>query len=254
MGRGVNGIYNLISIIFLILTVFVIIGVAIRMTQPPAPRNQVVAVLPTAIQLPTLTPTEFRPTLPPTFTLTPSYTPTLTATPTLSPTAAPSATITDTPGPTDTPSLTPTLENSPTFTPSPTSDQPSPTWTPSQSPFPFQLRDGQVRFQQNNFNSAGCAWQGIGGQVRNRSGQEIAGWRLVVFDQSQQFRQEVLTGSNTRFGTISGWEVRVADTINTQTYFVQLFNDRAVAMSDIIQVTFPADCARNAAIVDFVQP
>jgi hypothetical protein len=71
--------------------------------------------IPTAFQLPTLTPSaaaiSLRPTLPPVWSATPTPTTTSTETPSLTPTVTPSTTITDTPTPTDSATPLPTADN-----------------------------------------------------------------------------------------------------------------------------------------------
>lgn len=106
-----NRVYNLLTVVFLLLTVGMLAFVGIQFSQGPV-EDAPTTPLPTAIgDLPTLTatltPTETltpRPTLPPTFTPTPSETPTPT------PTVPPTPTITDTPVPSATPTITDTPE------------------------------------------------------------------------------------------------------------------------------------------------
>lgn len=252
MGSGSARIFNIISIVFLVLTIVAILLVASRLAAPPiAP--QVAAELPTAIVLPSLT-LSFTPTLtlPPTFTPTPTDTLSPTPTDTATATAQPSATITDTPGPTDTPSITPTPSLSPTFTPSATPTGPTNTPEPTLNPFLFDLRDNQVIFTQNfAAPAAGCMWQGLGGTVSGFNGEPLSGYQVHVF--GPNIDQIVLSGSNTLYGQGSGWEVPVGNQISTATYFVELRSPQGTVISPRIQVTFPSDCARNLALVNFYQ-
>lgn len=252
MGQGSSRIYNLISLIFLILTIVVLVLVIFRLFGPPSTAQQAAAALPTAVVLPSVTasntPTK---TLPPTFTLTP--TDTSTPTETLPPTAtiAPSSTITETLGPTDTPSMTPTPSVSPTPTPTETPTGPTTTPSPTLSPFPYGLRDPEVIFTQNFANTAGCAWQGIGGQVFDINNTAVNGMQIHIFGPNVGDRF-VTSGSNSLYGA-GGWEQPVDNKINGDTYYVELLSPAGTPISERIQVTFPTDCAKNLALVNFKQ-
>jgi hypothetical protein len=252
MGSGSTRIFNLISIIFVALTVIAIIFIVMRLAQPPITPQQV-GQLPTANVIPSTTPsTTPSATLPPTFTLTPTETATPTETGTSTATSAPSATITETAGPTDTPSITPTPSVSPTFTPSATPTGPTNTPVPTLNPFLFDLRDNQVIFTQNfAAPAAGCLWQGLGGTVSGFDGNPLTGYRVHVF--GPNIDQTVESGSNTLYGQGSGWEVPVGNQISNQTYFVELQSPQGTVVSSRFQVTFPSDCARNVALVHFYQ-
>ncbi len=254
---GNNRIYNFISLIFLLLTLAMVVFVVIKLAGPPAERIAA-ASLPTGIPSrtplpPSETPTPAPPTFTPTNTLTPTTTPTLT--PTLSPTPStvPSATVTDTPAPTDTPAESPTPTMPPTQTPSLTPEGPTPTSAPSQSPFPFALRDDEIPIIRNFANSAGCAWQGIGGQVFNISGEEYTQGGLQVHVYNNQFENTVRIGTNSLYGPISGWEVPVAQQITQDFYYVQLETLTGTVVSDRIEINFPGDCEQNVALVRFIQ-
>lgn len=88
--------------------------------------------------------------------------------------------------------------------------------------------------------------------MRGLDGNELAAGTLnvVVIDSTNTFSQTVPIGSNTQYGSISGWEVRVADQINTGTYFVTLYTSTNTQVSDRIQVTFPSNCDQNLAFLD----
>jgi hypothetical protein len=268
MGKGSNLVYNIISLLALLGTLLVIIGVAVivLLTPPPPPSPLELTQLAEAI-IPTRTPTDTptatstptvtRTPLPPTFTLTPTETFTPEPTATFTPSITPSATITDTPAPTFTPSITPTPAATNTPEPTATPTGPTPTFTPSVSPYLFALRD-QVQFVRNFANSAGCAWQGIGGQVINLNGTPFVG-NLVVHVYNNNFDRKVPVGSNSFYGTAgpngetSGWEVQVGNAVDSQLYFVQLESQAGTQVSDTVQVRFAANCDGNAAIVTFLQ-
>jgi hypothetical protein len=179
--------------------------------------------------LPTSTPTK-TPLVPPTLTFTPS--PTITPTPFVEPTQPPSPTQA---GPTA------------TFTPAPT--LPPLITGPTESPFPFAARD-QVVFTQNFANTAGCNWQGVGGQVFDLNGQPLTNIRVHVFGSGVDLF--AVSGSNTLYG-VSGWEIQLTNGITTNSYVVELQSAQGTIISPQIAITFPADCARNLAVVNFVQ-
>ncbi len=278
MGQGRAQIYNLISLLFFLLSIVVILLVGLRMAAPPPPPTQsalavpTVAILPTSTQTFTWTPTftatntdiptwTQTPTITPSITwtlissLTPSLTyttaPSSTAAPTETPapsstaapssTIAPSLTITNTlvVTPTEIPSITPTVND---FTPQPTEPPPS--------PFPFELRDNQVIYTTNFANTAGCAWQGVGGQVFDQNGQPLGQVRVHVFGQGI----DVFTtsGSNTLYG-LSGWEVPLNTTLTSNSYIVELQSSGGTIISPQITVTFTPDCSKNLALVSFQQ-
>lgn len=268
MGRGSARVYNIISLIFFVLTIAAIVLVVARMMEPPPP-PPAVAAIPTQLVLPTLTPTE-----------TPSNTPTPTRTPTLTPTITPSITPTETHTLIPTLTQSPTFTHTPTFTPSPTftimptltitntlvitpTDMPtevtpSPTFNsftpqplePTLSPFPFTLKDGQAILTINFANSAGCAWQGIGGQVTDMNDQPIGQIRVHVFGPGVD--TYTASGTNTLYGP-SGWEVPLSNAVNTDTYYVELQSAQGTPISETVQVTFPGACGQNLALVNFRQ-
>lgn len=244
-------VFNLISLIFLVLTILVVVWGVAQMANPPQVAQDV-GELPALLVLPSVTPS-FTPTNTPipTWTFTPTETETPTLTPTETFTLAPTVTITDTAGPTDTPSITPTPSVSPTFTPTVTPTGPTATFTATVSPFPFVLRDNQVIFTSNFANTAGCAWQGMGGQVFDLNDQPLVGVRVHVFD-GFSVDLYATSGTNTLYGT-SGWEIPVETTISTKTYLIELQSPQGTVISPTVQVTFPQDCARNLAIVNFEQ-
>ena len=248
MGDGSARIFNLISLIFVILTVLVVIaGVGIMLSPGPAPTPP--PLVPTVASLPTLTAT---PT--PTNTLVPTWTPT----PIPSETPLPTNTIGPTLPPTDVPSLTPSYTPSPSVTPTlvvsetpapvvpTTSDAP----TEPPSPFPFRLRNAQVAFTENFANTAGCQWEGFGGAVFDLGGQPLNGITIHVFGDDVDLYSS--SGTNTLYGQ-GGWEIQIANEINTNIYYIELQSQGGTIISDTVQVTFPGSCDGNLAIVNFEQ-
>ncbi len=275
MGQGRAQIYNLITILFAVLTLFAILFFAAKMAAPPPAPTQVAFAVPTVAILPsptltfTLTPSDT-----PTFTLTPSPTITDTITPTTtwtiiptltssltntippSSTQAPTSTITPIPPSVTIPpssTITDTLVVTPTQVPSFTATANTFTQEPTQpppSPFPFVLRDNQVIYTMNFANTAGCAWQGIGGQVFDLNGQPLTQMRVHVFGEGVDLY--TASGSNTLYG-LSGWEVPLGTTLTGNSYIVELQSPGGTPISPQITVTFTPDCSKNLALVSFAQ-
>jgi hypothetical protein len=241
-------IFNIISLIFLILTIVVLVVVGIRLAAPPPPEPVVI--------LPTTVPDELFPSLTPTFTHTPTFTatfpPTFTPTFTVTASITPSLTPSNTPTITSTPTITLTASESPTPQPTPTATGPTPTLQPSLSPFIFGVPNG-VTYEVNPYNTLGCAWQGVGGQVTDLAGQEIPAGKYQVRVFGNGFERVVGLGSNSFYGIFSGWEVQTDTTVNSNTYFVRLETINGTEISETIQVPFFTDCARNLARINFRQ-
>lgn len=263
-GEGQNRVYNIVTVIFLLLTAIVIaLVVVFAMGIIPVP-----FLAPDSLTVPEInivpSPTITDTPPPPTWTLTPTKTLTPSSTPSSTASVTPSLTITATAGPTDTPTITPTASDTPTatpsytFTPSITPTGPTLTFTPTPSPFPFRVRGGAsgVVFTANFANTAGCAWQGIGGQIFGLQGEGLLGYQIRVTGGGLGEGGAgviVASGSNTLYGSPSGWEVFVSGQTNNNTYFVELLSPSGVVVSPAVQVTFPNNCAQNLALVNFEQ-
>ena len=240
-------VYNIISFIFLMLTVVVIVFVIVRFATYEEPVDtRPLSALPTLVPpTETSTPTETgTATAPPTFTPTTTMTETPTLTLTPRNTIEPSATITVTPGPSETPIDTPT----PIDSPEPT--QLLVTRTPTDSPFFFDL-NGEIRFQQNT-SSVGCQFQAIGGNVTGMDGLEYSR-QLQVLVVGPTIERERVTGSSTQYGPVSGWEVPIGTQPLAGEFVVRLESLAGTQLSPDIRVQFPGTCEQNVAIVPFVQ-
>lgn len=271
MGQGRAQVYNLISILFLVLTVGAGVLVGARMAAPPPAPTPIAFNVPTSAVLPTITPS-----FTPTFTLTPTAT--LTLTPTITPSISPTVTwtlipsltpsLTSTIPPSLTPSLTPVPSETPTIPPSLTiTSTLPPTLTsvpsvtpvgggfipqntaPPPSPYPFILRD-QVIYTSNFANTAQCAWQGIGGQVFDLNGQPLLNMRVHVFGNGIDLF--TTSGTNTLYG-LSGWEVPLNTTVTSNSYIVELQTSEGTIVSPQTTISFVPDCTKNLALVNFAQ-
>jgi hypothetical protein len=226
---------NIISLLFFVAALGVVtVLVAAMLTPPPVPEiNQMPTVAP---DLPTATDTLTHTPLPTaTASLPASFTPRPTNTPT------PTASATATP---PTPSSTPSNTHTPTATHTPTE-------TPI--PFPFVLR-GEVVFRENFANTLGCAWQGIGGAVFADNGAELEVATLNTLRvqvAADNFERSDRPGSNSFYGAQSGYEIAVDTRVNDTLYYVRLENAQGVQISPEIQVTFPASCDGNLAVIEW---
>lgn len=254
--RNRTPVYNGIGILFVVLSVLMILFVGIKLAGPE--KQVPVGLLPTPFVPPTATHT-----LTPTVTLTPSITPIPTWTPlptetpsptiTIMPSATitPSPTITDTPEDTLTPSNTPTASISPTLTPTETPTGPTPTHTSTDSPYFFALRE-EIRFGPNTMNTAGCAWQGVGGVVLGIDGQPTAEiYQIRLWGEG--FDNVALSGSNSLYGPQSGWEIPVGPQVAPKSYFVRIESRYGTPLSQDYAFTFPGTCEGNLALVRFIQ-
>jgi hypothetical protein len=264
------GLYNAVTLLFLLLTLvvfLVVLGMIAKLIPVPDTLRPAAAIVPTFAITPTDTVTPI-----PTETVTPSLTPSLTITPSpLPPTSTPlpTETATDTPTatltPTDTltPSLTPTFTNTPrpTRTPTKTRTPRPPTRTPLPSPtgptptkvgdFPFKVQANTPQLTTNFANPAlGCSYQGIAGQTFGMNNEPLTGIQVVI-SSALGFNQTTISGSNPAFGQ-AGWHVQVDTKPNNLVYTVELRSAQGVPVSDKVSIAFPNACDRNLAIINFI--
>ncbi len=107
------------------------------------------------------------------------------------------------------------------------------------------MRGGGPSFTLNFANSAGCSFQGIGGQVFDVNGEPLNGIRVQVL--GQNFENFTVSGSNTFYGA-GGWEIALDTSV-----IVSLQTPAGTTISPQVTVAFPGDCARNLALVNFIQ-
>lgn len=95
----------------------------------------------------------------------------------------------------------------------------------------------------------------MGGQVVDVNGNPTGEGSLQVhvFDASGTVDRTVLVGSSTLFESQASWEISVDTTVNNRTYLVQLETSLGTKISPTYDLTFPQDCNRNGAIVNFRQ-
>ncbi len=265
MNRFLNGCFNLITFVFVLLTIgtaVLALSIAGGAMEPPILKPSATPAVPTLAAFEPPTP---RPTWTPSNTPTETSTPTGTPTGTLTPTGT--FTPTDTPTGTSTPtaSLTPSI--SPTFTLSPTNTLPPPTSTftrtptlpPSPTPLPptptatvvfsFIVQPGSVILRENYGNTAGCNWQGLAGQVTTDRGEPVLGVEVRV--RGEGVNLSTLSGLAPFYGS-SGWEIRVAEQPNTGRYVVDLWV-AGQQVSPSQEIVFPGVCQQNLATLNFIR-
>ena len=242
-----RGLVIFISMILGILTIAALaFGIWLLMTDQNSMRQTLLpTIAPSDIPLPVV-PTIDRPTLPPTFTPIPTATvqPTLPSLPTPTVLSA-TPTITQT----FTATVTPIISDTPT--PTYTSDAPTDTPTSTISPYPFTIRGGDVFFAQNTYNSAGCAFQAIAGQVFNSQENPLDGIVINVAESNVREFQSI-SGDNTLYGP-AGYEVPVDSKITGKAYQVTLRSRLGTQLSPVVPVTFPSNCSQNIALIYWKQ-
>jgi hypothetical protein len=251
------GIYNLVTVVMLILTFAVCVIVSFYAFATPTSPG-LIAEEPTLFVIPTETPTLVGPTVNPTWTVTATPTTTATVTPSRTPTITPTETPTNTLTPTNPP--TPTATRTPTVTPqrtntssAPATNTPDGSTTPTQTNTPitsgdqYELRNGSVTFTQNT-NSDGCNWAGIAGLVFDKDGNHQIGVRIRVFDDNDSFFRN--SGSATAYGE-SGWEQVIDNEPVDERWYVQVVDAGGTPLSPRITVNMKDNCNENLALVNF---
>lgn len=257
-------IYDLLTVIFLVLSVVVVGLVMLIISDPQTPLNPLppntvppIAILPTLTETPTPTAT-FTPT--PTPTATPTFTPTNTATPTATPTFTPTPTATYTQvvsgleptvfEPVDaTATLMPLDDGSGNLISGAADDAATraPTLTPTRSPLPFVAGTVDYRAYEG---TAGCQWLGIAGSLTGLNGDGLAG--LAVEIEGENFREVVFSGTNDSWGA-GGFQVRLGAAPRTASYTLHVLGPSGTVISPPLTVETGNTCGSNLAVVNFVQ-
>jgi hypothetical protein len=257
---------DVITVIFLVLTVTVIAAVVLIINDPAIPLNPFPppTVLP-QINLPTLTPSATA-----TATATATDTPTVTSTPTATFTPTDTPLPTSTPTPTITP--TPVLPGAPVQTQPPTmvltmalptpaplddgsgslvpgsgSDLPTSIPAATRSPFPFTA--SEVSYQANDTDQ-GCQWLSIAGRVTDLGGEPLSGMAIEI--NGPEFHNVQFSGSAAQWGD-SGFEFNLGAAPRTTTYTLRVLGPTGGPVSDLIYVETGNTCQSNVAIVELIQ-
>jgi hypothetical protein len=163
------------------------------------------------------------------------------------PSRQPAAAATVAPTPAGSPSLAPTpaAPATPTLANLPAARQ------IAVSPPTYVIQNGAPDYLPNFANASGCSWQGVVGQVFDREGLPVKGYRVVVDGGGQH--QESVTGSKPELGP-AGYAVTLGarPQATTQAYVIQLFDAAGQARSAPLNLATYSDCQRNLALVVFV--
>jgi hypothetical protein len=193
--------------------------------------------LPALAQFPTPTPTPQN-VLPPTWTPTPTTAP--------SDTPEPSAT----PLPTDTPTQEPPVEQA-----TPTEGTPPP--TVESAGMAYEIQQGDPSYIKNiGHPDLGCNWMGVAGQATGMNGAPVVGLFVQLGGtlQGQPLERLSMTGTATGYGS-GGYEFTLGDKpmASTDTFWVQLFDQGMLPLSDKVPFSTFDDCEKNLVLVNFRQ-
>lgn len=160
----------------------------------------------------------------------------------------------------------PTLEMPPTSTPRPTftpfsTDTPFSLVPPTRTPKPTSTPKAPFNATSiKNVESTlihpdlACNWAGIGGTVDDESGSPVIGMVVVLrgFLDGNSVEQQNLSGINKEYGS-SGFEFVIgnAPIASNKTLYVQLVDLNNIPLSDKIEITTSADCSKNLVLIRF---
>ena len=176
--------------------------------------------------------------------------PTATAAPfTLVPTWTASPTLEMTPTSTPRPTFTPIFTDTP-FSLVPPTRTPKPTNTPKA---PFSASVTQVESTIIHPDLA-CNWAGVGGTVVDANNSHVIGMVVVLrgFLDGKSVDIPTVTGVTKEYGE-SGYEFVIgnAPIASNKTLYVQLVDLNGIPLSDKVEISTSADCAKNLVLVRF---
>ena len=243
-------IWNILTVIVLLMTVCICIGVVTLLVNPQISYNPYPPpTMPAPFLTPTVTPT-------PKSVLPPTWTPTVTLQATLVPSPTNTAVPTDPPVVQESP--TPPIVVPPnTEVPTQTPIDGQATATPSEG-MPFVLQLGSPAAIDNIYHSElGCAWLGVAGRVFDLSGSPIEEGLFVQLQGILNEGQVEMVGmvgmvSNSGPGS---FEFVLGDepVDSTQSLWVQLFDQAMLPLSDQVYFDTFADCDKNLILINFNQ-
>ncbi len=235
-------VFDVITVIFLLMTVAVIAFVLLLIVYPHSPLNP--------LPQPTLVPLIIAPTDLPTFTPTNTFTPG-------PPTATGTATNTATATHTGTATASPTTSNTPVLggpratATAATTRSAAKSATPLFTQAAFQFTVKSIDYQANH-TSDGCKWSSIAGTVSDLNGAPLKGVAVNVVGGGGTIDETHYSGQEVRFG-VSGFEVFLGTQPRADSYTVQLIGKTGAPLSDAIAVQTHTSCKENVAIVNFQQ-
>jgi hypothetical protein len=253
---GRDKLYNVISVLFLILTAVSVCAITFIGFTAPRGTQTAGGPEPTLFVIPTQTPTLKGPTPDGTLALTATVQSIITASAEDIHTATPTSTPTQE-GPTPTPTETPEGFVEPTQDPSTltatitaTAGTTTATVTATRAPFDYILRQDEIVYTSNFANPFGCNWAGVAGTVFDLSGSHKLD--VAIHLVGNGLDTKVTSGSTTAYGT-SGWEVKIADAPVNLVYQVRLETSDGTALSDFVTVQMIPECNQNLVLIVFDQ-
>jgi len=183
---------------------------------------------------------------------TPTVTEIVSATQTFAGTNAPTLTSTSTPTATATRTPTATATRTPTATATRT-----PTVTPSPTPMPYAVQTGSPVFMANFAHTdAACNWEGIAGQVFDKSGNPVLNYVVKVTGTYNSKSVSLLSVSGTVTNNPYGpgsYEIVLGTTAlnSTNLLSIQVFDAAGNAISNAVKFSTYSDCSKNLVIMNF---
>lgn len=144
----------------------------------------------------------------------------------------------------------------PTVTPSKT---PTPVFTPTATALPFKIQAATPVFMANFAHlEAGCAWQGVAGQVFDKAGNPLTNYvvKITGFYNGSKVDLVGITGmvAGTPYGPASYELVlgtKAIDSIDKLS--IQLFSNRGVAITDLTPFSTSSSCSKNLVVINFIE-
>ena len=179
------------------------------------------------------------------------FEPTMTPSPVrLEPTWTASPTLEMTPTSTPRPTFTPLFTDTP-FSLVPPTRTPKPTNTPKAPFSAISVTQVASTLIHPEFE---CNWAGIGGTVVDANNSDVIGTVVVLrgFLDGKTVEQQNLSGINKEYGQ-SGFEFVLgnAPIASNKTLYVQLVDLNNIPLSDKVEITTSADCAKNLVLIRF---
>jgi len=179
------------------------------------------------------------------------FEPTMTPSPVrLEPTWTASPTLEMTPTNTPRPTFTPLFTDTP-FSLVPPTRTPRPTNTPKAPFSAISVTQVASTLIHPEFE---CNWAGIGGTVVDANNSDVIGTVVVLrgFLDGKTVEQQNLSGINKEYGQ-SGFEFVLgnAPIASNKTLYVQLVDLNNIPLSDKVEITTSADCAKNLVLIRF---
>ncbi len=238
--KAASPLFDVVTAIFLLLTVAVIAVTLLLIANPRSPLNPLpqptpVSIIVQATDLPTSTPTS-----------TPTPGP-ATATPTATGTAT--ASFTPLPSSTPTASFTPVIAlRGTTVVPKAASVGPT---APLYTLAPFEYTASTIKYQANA-TADGCKWSSIAGKVLGLNGAPQKGIAVSVVGGSGTIDETHYSGQEPRFGE-GGFEVFLGTQPREDDYTVTLLSKTGAQISDPVKLRTHSSCKENVTLINFYQ-